>query len=76
MALNQQNQRETDTHRRATAMQAKLNELLVASGRARNELAGSEKLPEEEIEALRIRKDEREQAEPPVSQPKTKQIVD
>jgi low affinity Fe/Cu permease len=32
MALNQQNQLEADAHRRATAMQAKLDELLVALG--------------------------------------------
>jgi low affinity Fe/Cu permease len=57
-------------------MQAKLDELLVASGRARNALAGSEKLAEEEIEVLRIRKEKRDPAEPPVSRSKTKQIVD
>jgi len=50
--------------------------LLVASGRARNELAGSEKLPEEEIEVLGIRKEKRETAERPVSRSKTKQIAD
>ncbi len=32
MALNQQNQREADAHRRGTAMQAKLDELLLHLG--------------------------------------------
>ncbi|HEX8241082.1 MAG TPA: low affinity iron permease family protein [Allosphingosinicella sp.] len=53
MVLNRQNQREKDAHRRDVALHAKLDELLIASRRARDELAGIEELEEEEIEQLR-----------------------
>lgn len=53
MVLNRQEEREVDAHRRDVALHAKLDELLHASRRARDELAGIEVLEEEEIEALR-----------------------
>lgn len=53
MVLNRQQEREVDAHRRDVALHAKLDELLHASRRARNELAGIEELEEREIEALR-----------------------
>ena len=53
MVLNKQEEREKDAHRRDVALHAKLDELLHASRRARDELAGIEELEEEEIERLR-----------------------
>jgi low affinity Fe/Cu permease len=60
MVLNKQNEREADADRRDLAMHAKLDELLFASGQARNEMAGIEDLEEEEIldVARRVRADE------------------
>lgn len=52
MVLNKQKEREADAHRRDVAMHAKLDELLIASGRARNEMAGIEDLEEEQIEQI------------------------
>ena len=53
MVLNRQQEREVDAHRRDVALHAKLDELLHASRRARDELAGVEELEEEEIKALK-----------------------
>ncbi|HEV2865958.1 MAG TPA: low affinity iron permease family protein [Allosphingosinicella sp.] len=53
MVLNRQEARERDAHRRDVALHAKLDELLHASRRARDELAGIEELEEEQIEALK-----------------------
>jgi low affinity Fe/Cu permease len=53
MVLNSQKEREADAHRRDVAMHAKLDELIVAKRNARNELAGIEDLPEEEIEVVK-----------------------
>ena len=53
MVLNRQHEREKEAHRRDVALHAKLDELLIASKRARDELAGIEELEEEEIEQLR-----------------------
>lgn len=53
MVLNRQEAREADTHRRDVALHAKLDELLIASRRARDVMAGVEELEEEEIEALK-----------------------
>jgi low affinity Fe/Cu permease len=54
MVLNRQNEREAEAHRRDVAMHAKLDELVLASRRARDEVAGiEEELEEEEIEELR-----------------------
>ena len=55
MVLNRQQERERDAHRRDVALHAKLDELLMASRRARNELAGIEELEEDEIERLKTR---------------------
>ena len=49
MVLNRQNVREAEAHRRDVAMHAKLDELVIASHRAHNDLAGIEELPEEVI---------------------------
>jgi low affinity Fe/Cu permease len=54
MVLNRQNEREKDAHRRDVALHAKLDELLLASRRARDVLAGIEELEEEEIERLKV----------------------
>ena len=53
MVLNKQNEREADAHRRDLALHAKIDELVLASSRARDELAGIEVLEEEEIERLK-----------------------
>lgn len=53
MVLNKQNEREADAHRRDLALHAKLDELVHASKRARDEIAGIEDLEEEEIERLK-----------------------
>ncbi len=53
MVLNRQQEREKEAHRRDLALHAKLDELVIASKRARDELAGIEELEEEEIEELR-----------------------
>ena len=53
MVLNSQQEREREAHRRDLALHAKLDELLIASKRARDEIAGIEELEEEEIEALK-----------------------
>ena len=53
MVLNRQNEREADAHRRDVAMHAKLDELVIASKQARNEMAGIEELEEEEIQQLK-----------------------
>ena len=53
MVLNRQREREKEAHRRDVALHAKLDELLHASKRARDELAGIEELEEEQIEALK-----------------------
>lgn len=53
MVLNRQQEREADAHRRDVALHAKLDELLHASRRARDEMAGVEELEEEEIRALK-----------------------
>ena len=54
MVLNRQNERELDAHKRDVAMHAKLDELVIATKRARNEMVGIEELDEGEIEELKI----------------------
>ena len=53
MVLNRQNEREAEAHRRDVAMHAKLDELVLASRRARDEMAGIEELEEDEIEHMK-----------------------
>lgn len=53
MVLNGQYRRESEAHRRDLAMHAKLDELIKATKRARDEMAGIEELEEEEIAELR-----------------------
>jgi low affinity Fe/Cu permease len=53
MVLNQQQAREIDAHRRDVALHAKLDELILATQEARDEVAGIEELEVEEITELR-----------------------
>lgn len=53
MVLNRQEEREKEAHRRDVALHAKLDELVLSSKRARDEIAGIEELEEEQIHALR-----------------------
>jgi low affinity Fe/Cu permease len=53
MVLNTQNAREAEAHRRDVALHAKLDELILATREARDEIAGVEELEIEEIKALR-----------------------
>ena len=53
MVLNQQKSRSIDAHRRDVALHAKLDELLLASRNARDEMAGIETLDVKEIEDLK-----------------------
>lgn len=53
MVLNKQNEREVDAHRRDVALHAKLDELVLATSKARDEIAGIEELEEAEIERLK-----------------------
>lgn len=53
MVLNGQYNREEEAHKRDIAMHAKLDELIMATKRARDEMAGIEELDEDEIHALR-----------------------
>lgn len=53
MVLNKQNECEVDAHRCDVALHAKLDELVLATAKARDELAGIEDLDEEEIEKLK-----------------------
>ena len=53
MVLNQQKSRSIDAHRRDVALHAKLDELLLASRNARDEMAGIETLDVTEIEELK-----------------------
>jgi low affinity Fe/Cu permease len=53
MVLNNQNEREAEAHRRDVAMHAKLDELISASRRARNDFVAAEELDEDEIVQLK-----------------------
>lgn len=53
MVLNRQKEREAEAHRRDVAMHAKLDELVIASGRARNQMAGIENLDEDVIAEMK-----------------------
>ncbi len=53
MVLSRQNEREAQAHRRDVAMHAKLDELVLASRLARDEMAGIEDLEEDQIEHLK-----------------------
>jgi low affinity Fe/Cu permease len=64
MVLNRQNEREIEAHRRDVAMHAKLDELVIASRRARDEMAGIEDLDEEVIVEMKEHAEEaRDEAE-------------
>ena len=53
MVLNNQYERELDVHRRDVAMHTKLDELIAASKRAKNDFVGIEEREEEEIVQLK-----------------------
>jgi len=53
MVLNGQYEREAEAHRRDMAMHAKLDELIKATKRARDEMVGIEDLEEEQIAELK-----------------------
>jgi low affinity Fe/Cu permease len=53
MVLNRQSEREIVSHQRDVAMHAKLDELVLATKRARDEMAGIEELSEEKIARLK-----------------------
>jgi low affinity Fe/Cu permease len=53
MVLNTQYAREMEATRRDVALHAKLDELIIATQEARNEIAGVEELDVEDIEALK-----------------------
>lgn len=53
MVLNSQHAREKEANRRDIALHAKLDELIIATHEARNEIAGVEELEIEDIEALK-----------------------
>lgn len=53
MVLNKQNEREADAHRRDVALHAKLDKLVLATSKARDEIAGIEELEEDEIARLK-----------------------
>jgi low affinity Fe/Cu permease len=67
MVLSRQNERESDAHRRDVAMHAKLDELVIVSRRARDEMAGIEDMEEEDIvemkEHAQEARDEADEAE-------------
>ena len=64
MVLNRQNEREREAHRRDVAMHAKLDELVIATRRARDEMAGIEEMDEEDIVELKEHAEEaRDEAE-------------
>ena len=76
MVLNRQNEREAEAHRRDVAMHAKLDELVLASRRARDEMAGIEELEEDEIEHLKEEaKDAIQAVEDDVATPKERKIA-
>ena len=62
MVLNRQIERERDAHQRDVAMHAKLDELVLATKRARDEMAGIEDLSEEEIAELKVKASRIEEA--------------
>ena len=68
MVLNRQNERELEAHRRDVAMHAKLDELVIATRRARDEMAGIEDLDEDVIVELKEHAEEaRDEAEKAVA---------
>ena len=69
MVLNRQNERERDAHQRDVAMHAKLDELVLATKRARDEMAGIEDLPEDKIAKLKDRASHFDAAEKPHAAP-------
>lgn len=68
MVLNRQNEREADAHRRDVAMHAKLDELISASKRAKNEFVAIEEKEEEEIVQLKEEVKEAIEESPAASQ--------
>jgi low affinity Fe/Cu permease len=76
MVLNNQNEREMDSHRRDVAMHAKLDELIAASRRAKNDFVGIEEREEDEIVQLKEEVKEAIEDEPAEVRDAAKRIVD
>jgi low affinity Fe/Cu permease len=74
MVLNNQNEREIEAHRRDIAMHAKLDELIAASRKARNDLVGVEDREEEEIVQLKEEVKEALDA-PAIAEPEIRETV-
>lgn len=75
MVLNRQNEREIEDHRRDVAMHAKLDELISASRRAKNEFVGIEEREEEEIVQLKEEVKEAIEQSPATEDPKSKEVA-
>ena len=75
MVLNRQAEREADAHRRDVAMHAKLDELISASRRARNEFVGVEEREEEEIVQLKEEVKEAIEEAPAASDPEVRETA-
>jgi len=75
MVLNNQAERELDVHRRDVAMHAKLDELIAASRRARNDFVGVEEKDEEEIVQLKEEVKEAIEEEPAAASPEVRETA-
>jgi low affinity Fe/Cu permease len=74
MVLNRQNEREAEDHRRDIAMHAKLDELISATKRARNEFVGVEERDEEEI--VQLKDEVREALEDAPADPRVRETAE
>jgi len=75
MVLNNQNEREIEAHRRDIAMHAKLDELISATRRARNDFVGMEEREEEEIVQLKEEVKEAIEEIPEAKDPRTRETA-
>ena len=75
MVLNNQNEREAEARRRDIAMHAKLDELIAASRKARNDLVGLEDRDEEEIVQLKEEVKEALEEAPVLDEPEIKETI-
>jgi low affinity Fe/Cu permease len=75
MVLNNQNEREVEAHRRDVGMHAKLDELIAASRRAKNEFVGIEERAEEEIVQLKEEVKEAIDETPDAADPTTRETA-
>jgi len=75
MVLNNQNEREAEARRRDIAMHAKLDELISASRKARNDFVGVEDRDEEEIVQLKEEVKEALEEAPVLDEPEIKETI-